>query len=1563
MTRTTAVRGWLALLVFAWANCWAASVPPGYGKVVLPFEPNLGQTDARARFIARSPGVQVFVAPAEATYRFDRGDRSAVVRMALVGANRNAAASGSERLPGESHYLAPGNPITRVPHYARVEFAEVYRGIDLAYYGNGSRLEYDFIVAPGADPRRVAIDVEGARQVRLDKAGRLVVETLAGPLVWEAPLAYQDRDGLREIVPSRYVLRGRNRIAFEVAKYDRELPLTIDPVLAYSTLVGGSGHDRAYGIAVDINGEAVITGEAGALDYPTTPGVHDRTSGGVFVTRLNASGSALVYSTFLGGGRGTAIALRAGQAYVTGATTVTGFATPGAYVNPAPGQRRAFVARLSHDGSTLMYGAVLGPQIETLAIAVDAAGAAYVTGTTTAAQFPTTVGAFQPTRPTAGQVFLGDVDAFLVKLDPAGSSLLYSTYLGSTHNDFANGIAVDANGRAYVAGMTLGRVGAFEGEPAATTPFPTTAGAYQTTFTGIAAAFVTKFDPTASGAASVVYSTLIGDGGGHLGRAIAVDAAGSAYVTGVAEANFPLTAGAYGVVGPSQTQPDGSFVAKLNAAGNALVYAGMIEGVTAWKIAIDGGGRAFVTGLVDASNTFAPVNGLAGIGGGSLFLTKLDAQGATAEYSTYLPGHLDNSVAVAVDVTGQAYVSGTAHVSFMTTPGAYQSAITGSATEAFVLKVATNRPPVANAGPDQVVFAGQSFTLDGSASFDPDGDAFGYAWSEGTQQLSTSSSVSLTRSMGAHTFRLTVSDGAGGSSDEVVVTVRGALTVDIFGGGSDVRVASSDGLIDCTPTSNKCFASYDAPTAVTLTATPGVGWSFLNWSNACSGAGFCTVTVNGNVRVGAHFGVQQVPLTVTHGGNGVVTSIPSGIQCGSSCSLSMVHGSTIQLSAQPDPGYRFTGWGGDCAGAATTCTLTLTSARSASASFQEITLDAISISPASAAIALGGRQRFTIIGTFSDGTTRPLSADRSLDGTDDRTCAITRNGSVKCFGGPYAAATTVAAFQRASMLAAGTAQVCALFGDGTVNCEGTPMGLTGVTSIAASAGNGVCALMADATLQCWDTGAIPPGLTPLSGGVPPVAIAADAGQPACAVLADGRVSCVGYPAPVAGIQDAIATAVGVFHACALLADGRVKCWGDNDWGQLGRGTTNPISQPQPADFVLEPSAGGVTTPIGGVTAIVSGDYHMCALGAGGTVWCWGQSVGAGGQGAMQTLAKVVTSGVTLGSGSHHACATDGAGALRCWGFNLSNTLGQGTPSSMTPVTIPGMTNILTATWSSSATAAASIAANGIAAGRSMGSATIVATVGGLMATATLNIVNTPVGSNVEVTPVVASTGTSPVSVTFSAVTQPGETTVVINPGAPPGVPTSIFGLGSPSVYYDISTTATYTPPIEVCIDYTGISFSGTPALFHMEAGVWTDVTTNVDLVEEIVCGQVSSLSPFALLVHDKTGPVIATATATPAVLWPANHKMVPVTLAVSATDRSGPVRCRITSVGSNEPVNGTGDGDTAPDWQVTGDLTLLLRAERAGNGKGRVYRIEVRCEDAVGNATSRALEVVVPLRR
>jgi hypothetical protein len=498
-----------------------------YGQLPLHFEQNRGQSDPQVKFLARGLGYALFLTPTEAVLSL-RGAKAgpaaassaAVLRMKLVGARPEAEVRGAGPLPGQVNYFRGRDPAKwyrHIPTYAQVRYEEVYPGIDLVYYGQQRQLEYDFVVAPEADPRRIRLGFEGtAGTPRLEGQGSLVLPLASGEVRLHKPVLYQEVDGQRREVAGRYVLHPEAdqtlaQVGFEVADYDRTRPLVIDPVLVYSTYLGGSHADAGLSIAVDETGSAYITGETSSTDFPTTATVPQPTLAGArdaFVTKLSADGTALVYSTYLGGSagdRGLSIAVDgAGQAYVTGATESTDFPTQNALQPTFGGVQDAFVTKLSADGATLLYstyGGGSGAETGT-AIAVDEEGQAYVTGSTTSADLPA-LNAFDSTLG-------GTQDAFVAKLTAEGTAVVYATYLGGSASETGAGIAVDGEGQAYVTGSTD------------SADFPTQ-NALQPTFGGVQDAFVTKL--SADGAA-LLYSTYGGGSGAETGTAIAVDEEG-----------------------------------------------------------------------------------------------------------------------------------------------------------------------------------------------------------------------------------------------------------------------------------------------------------------------------------------------------------------------------------------------------------------------------------------------------------------------------------------------------------------------------------------------------------------------------------------------------------------------------------------------------------------------------------------------------------------------------------------------------------------------------------------------------------------------------------------------------------------------------------------------------------------------------------------------------------------------------------------------------------------------------------------------------------------------------
>jgi len=704
-----------------------ARVSESYGNLPLQFEANRGQTHKDVRFLSRGAGYSLYLTAGETVLVLSKPNayptrdarsaqtspKSVALRMSLIGAAQKPVVSGRDELPGKANYFIGKDRSkwrTNVPTYAKVQYKDIYPGVDLVYYGNQRQLEYDFVIAPGVNPKKIVLGFKGADKLEIDAQGELLLRAAGGDIRQHKPIIYQTIDGVRHDIAGGYVRKGANRVGFKVAAYDASQPLIIDPVvLSYSTYLGSSGVDNGEGIAVDSAGSAYITGFTTSSSFPTTAGAFQPThsGGGLFVTKLDPTGSALVYSTFIGdgGGEGFGIAVDAtGNAYVTGYTFSRNFpTTPGAFqtvfgtpFDPNPFSD-AFVIKLDATGSALVYSTFLGGfQTEVgRSIAVDAAGNAYVTGWTESTDFPTTLGTFQP-------AFGGFHDTFVTKLNPAGTALVYSTFLGGSGDDFGNGIAVDAAGSAYVTGG------------AGSVDFPVTAGAFQPIFGGGGSdfstrydAFVTKLDPAGS---ALIYSTYLGGNDYDAGNGIAVDAAGNAYVTGdTGSRNFPIAAGAFqpgfgGGIGDA-------FVTKLDPTGSALVYSTYLGGTdydAGLGIAVDAAGNAYLTGGTFSINfpttlgAFQPLPGLftlppdlptrPTIDFSDAFVTKLDSAGSALVYSSYLGG-TDNDLAeaITVDANGNAYVSGrTLSTNFPTTAGAFQPAFGGGPSDfpdAFVVKI------------------------------------------------------------------------------------------------------------------------------------------------------------------------------------------------------------------------------------------------------------------------------------------------------------------------------------------------------------------------------------------------------------------------------------------------------------------------------------------------------------------------------------------------------------------------------------------------------------------------------------------------------------------------------------------------------------------------------------------------------------------------------------------------------------------------------------------------------------------------------------------------------------
>ncbi|HTY63653.1 MAG TPA: SBBP repeat-containing protein, partial [Acidobacteriota bacterium] len=643
-----------------------AFIEQSYGKLPLSFEVNNGQADDAVKYICRGHGYTLFLTSGEAVLSLGRGslrkkDRTArripeaeeskpvagdVVRLKIVGANPNTKISGIGELPGKSNYFIgndPANWHTGVPNFEKVKIEGVYPGIDLVYYGNQRQLEYDWIVNPGADPGAIKFEIGDKANLKVDAQGNLILDQRGG-LRLQKPFIYQQSAGSRKEITGRYIILENRQVSFQMDKYDASLPLVIDPVLNYSVYLGGSSLDYGQAIAVDSSGSAYVTGATFSTNFPTATPFHAISGGGfdAFVTKLNSSGNALLYSTYLGGNDtdvGYGIAVDAsGNAYVTGETLSTNFPT----ANPVQGNNRgaddAFVTKLNASGNALTYSTYLGGSDNDSAsgIAVDSSGNVYVTGETLSTNFPMA----NPLQASNG----GSWDVFVTKLNSSGSALLYSTYLGGSNTDNGNAIAVDSSGNAYVTGFTI------------STNFPT-AHAFQASSGGNNDAFITKLNSSGS---ALLYSTYLGGSNADYGNGIAVDSSGNAYVTGsTTSTNFP-TAHAFQASFGGYSD---AFITKLNSSGSALLYSTYFGGSNedyGRGIAVDLSGNVYLTGETLSTNfpTRYPLQANYG-GNWDAFITKLNSSGSGLFYSTYLGGSdTDEGYGIAVDTSGTAYVTG-----------------------------------------------------------------------------------------------------------------------------------------------------------------------------------------------------------------------------------------------------------------------------------------------------------------------------------------------------------------------------------------------------------------------------------------------------------------------------------------------------------------------------------------------------------------------------------------------------------------------------------------------------------------------------------------------------------------------------------------------------------------------------------------------------------------------------------------------------------------------------------------------------------------------------------------
>jgi hypothetical protein len=691
---------------------------PGYGKLPLTFEPNLGQSAAQVKFISRGQGYRAYlttdgmVLSLRSTAGVNVSSRGKTflkkptpIEIHLLGALPNPAAVGEDPQSGRVNYFIGRDPRkwhTNIPIYGRVRYKNVYPGIDLVYYGNNQKLEYDFAVAPNADPENIQLEIKGASTIRIDAEGSLILKTEAGEFYFQVPVAYQQDEGRRVPVAGSYSVTNANRVQFHLANYDSRKPLVIDPVLLYSTYLGGSGSEDPSGIAVDVAGNVYVAGSTDSSDFPlATVGALQAGNTNAYIAKLDPNGSQLIYADYLGGSSedyGLALALDGSDnVYVTGCTASNDFPIVHPFQATLPGWCSAFLSKISSDGSSLLYSTYFGGNASDFprSVAIDPLGNMIIAGDTASTNIPV-ASAFQASAlPNEGG--MSGEYGFLTKFTADGSSLVYSTYFAGNSNIPLNcggtscwvqpysaiaSLALDSAGNTYVTGYTN------------TYNFPVSQGSYLSTNTSPTdniVGFVSRFSP----GGTLDYSTYFYGGSFTNPRAIAVDSGGSAYITGyaLADSAFPVTSASICDLAVLGWQCNSAFVTKFDNLGANIVYStflGPNNEATPEGIALDANNDAYIVGFTPSSS-FSTVNGMESYNNGhDVLLVEIDPSGTTQLFATYLGGSGDDWPAtggLALDSSGNIYIAGvTDSTDLPVTPSAFQGTPGGNQ-DSFIMKI------------------------------------------------------------------------------------------------------------------------------------------------------------------------------------------------------------------------------------------------------------------------------------------------------------------------------------------------------------------------------------------------------------------------------------------------------------------------------------------------------------------------------------------------------------------------------------------------------------------------------------------------------------------------------------------------------------------------------------------------------------------------------------------------------------------------------------------------------------------------------------------------------------
>lgn len=668
----------------------------------IAFEPNRGQAENSTQFIARTPDLAIDFSSAgpRLRWRAHKSESAGSLEIHFPGANRQPKIEGEVPLAGAGNYFIGNDPagwITDLPTYGRLRYRQIYPGVDLVFYGRGRHLEYDFVIAPGADPAKVRMEFAGADRMWRDDSGNLILVIEDRELAIRAPAIYQETERGRQAIPGHYVINEDRQVSLELADFDAARPLIVDPIIDFSTYLGGVGLDTGYAVTVDPAGNIYVVGQTASLNFPTRNPLFNALNGAndAFIVKVNPQGSTVLFSTYLGGrnpgDRAWAVAVdRNGHIHVCGETNSVNFPIVNGAQTNFRGNTDAFISILANAGNALLYSSYLGGSFQDVAygMALDDDGNIYLTGGTKSSNFPT--------RNPLQAELRGPKDAFVAKLNAAGE-LVFSTYLGGdaagdggSEDESGFGIALDPWRNIYLAGLT------------SSPTFPTV-NALQAHFGGVEDAFIARIEADGS---KFAYATYLGGSRADNARGIAVDAFGQVYLTGYTFfPDFPT-------VDPLQPDYKGNidaFVAKLSAAGDRLIFSTFLGGsaeentgiltdlTPSSAIAVDKTGNIYVAGKTGSTDfpTVFPIQGTLR-GHTDAFVAKIDPAGSALLFSTFLGSSFigDNGIderalGLAIDPFGGMYLTGQVLQNDLPTVLPFQPNYGGGLSDAFLIKVST----------------------------------------------------------------------------------------------------------------------------------------------------------------------------------------------------------------------------------------------------------------------------------------------------------------------------------------------------------------------------------------------------------------------------------------------------------------------------------------------------------------------------------------------------------------------------------------------------------------------------------------------------------------------------------------------------------------------------------------------------------------------------------------------------------------------------------------------------------------------------------------------------------